>query len=202
MHPSLIKPAVMAAAAAAVTAATIGFSSSASAVDPDPVTGGTTTIGVSLSDAVHEALEHIVVLPIRPATATFDPTRKVLEYKFPVTGGDGSVNTFFGDIKNGGGVRIINTESRRSVKLTNITLTIQDDTVSATPGRSTTPIVFFDAVGEHQFVTSQPESFTASDLQVDAAGASYLDRVLDTDAFVAGQHVGTFATTFTNSLDG
>ncbi len=174
--------------------------------DTDPVTGGTTTISVPLS-AEFGALSPIYALPTASASLSYDPSAKELDYSYPVVGGDASVNTFFGTLKLDGGLVIGKRGSRTTVTLTNLVFNIEDDTVTATvpalPGSTPAPVtvVFFDALGNHDLAVGPPETFTASELRLDPAGAKYLNTALHTKLFKKSHLVGTFAASFTNSND-
>lgn len=199
---------------ASLTAAAIVASASAGWVlvagpataDVDPVTGGTTTISIPLAAEFGDDASGIYALPTTPASLAYDPVAKVVNYSYPVTGGDASVNTFFGTLKHAGGLLVGRADSRRTVLLSDLVFNIEDDTVSATvpalvKSAAPTKVVFFDALGNHELAAGTPETFTASDLELDPAGAKYLDTALHTRLFKAFAHVGSFATSFTNSND-
>ena len=186
---------------AAVAVGSLVAGSSPASADADPVTTGSSMLELSLPAVNKLQSLGIVAIPTKPGTVSLDPAAKHLEYTFPVVGGDASTNTLYGSLKLGGSLVIYDLQTGKRVTLNAITFTIQNDTISATPAGSKNPIILFDAVGNHDYTTTQPETFSSSDVVMHFGGAKYLDAALGTTAFSTGQNVGTFAASFTNSVD-
>ena len=188
--------------AGAVAAALCMVGASAASADTDPVTSGTATMDLSWSAASTFANSHLYIVPTKPATLTYDTTNSVVEYDLPVIGGDASTNTLFGTLTLDGGLMVSDTKTKRSVTLTDLTFDISADTISGTPSTTGVPVVLFDALGNHDYTTTNPETFSASSLVVDGAGAKLLDTTLHVHGFHKGTVIGSFNTTFTNTNDG
>ncbi len=187
-------------AAATVAVSVIGVTSASA--DADPVTGGTATLDVSLCAATTLARANVFILPTKPASVSYDAANAAVAYDLPVTGGDASTNTLYGSLKLGGDLLVTDIKTRRHVTLSNLTFDIAADTISATTSTGSAPVVVFDALGNHDYSTVNPETFSASSVQVDAAGAKVLNTMLHDHAFKTGAVLGSFSTTFTNSTDG
>jgi hypothetical protein len=85
-----------------------------------------------------------------------------------------------------------------AVSLGGLQLDVGNGQIDATPAGSSTPVVLLDLAG-NVVSSSTPSStnplasadtYSASDLTVDPAGAAYLDSALHTSAFQGGQDVG------------
>lgn len=190
-----------AVAAAAATALIVTMSGSASAAPGDPITGGTTTLAVPQNLVVGGAAGGIVAIPTTPASVGLDQTAKAFDYEFPVSGGDGSAVQLYGSVDNAGGLLISDARTHRSTQLNNPVFSFDTLQVTFTPSGSTTPVTVLDLSGSNTFsgTGGAEQTFTDDKAVLDAAGAAYLDKALNTSVFKAGQSVGTFTTDFTNT---
>jgi hypothetical protein len=184
------------AAAAVATGTFLAAASPAFADVTD--TGGSATITQPFSYIAQLDNAGVGQKAISPATKLVDKTNKVVNFTFPVTGGNADASKLGGTLNLGGSVKV--ESPKGSVTLTNVTYSMDSETISATPAGSSTPIALLDlggAIVVNPNGTSQ--SVTASELDVDPAGAAYLDSALHTSAFVAGQNAGSFSASWTVS---
>jgi hypothetical protein len=184
------------AAAAVATGTALAAASPAFADVTD--TGGSATVTEPFSYIAQLAKAGAVQVPLPPAMASVDTTNKVVNTTFPVTGGNADATTLSGTLNLGGSLKVITRKGR--VTLTNVTYSMDSETINATPAGSSTPIALLD-LGGAIVVTPNgtSQSVTASELDVDPAGAAYLDSALHTSAFVAGQNAGSFSASWTVS---
>jgi hypothetical protein len=173
-----------------------GAAASAPAAFAVTDTSGTASITVPQS-YIHQLDEagvtgHVV----SPASTSVDTTNNTTTASFPVTGGNADVSIFYGTLNLGGKVSL---EDRHgTVTLNSLQFDLSSGTITATPDGSSTPVTLLDIAG--QVTTSQSgtsQNYRSTQLKIDPAGAAYLDSALATNAFVAGQNVGSFAASWT-----
>lgn len=202
---TVLATAVAGVAATAAALACFDSGADAAASKSSDITGGTTTLSMSVAQLTQlEASGLNMWQPAAPASTGVDPSSGDIDYTFPVTGGDASVTTFYGMQYLAGDLVLSDHNTGKSVRLRELRFNIADDTITAVPSPTHTRMVFFDALGNHQFsgkASAPPETFSASDLQIDAAGASYLDSALGENVVSAGESVGAFSTSFTNTVN-
>jgi hypothetical protein len=190
------------AALGAVVATVFAAAGPAAAAAADPVTGGTTTLSVSLDVELSLAKAGIVETPLPSASIGYDSTNRAVTESFPVTGGNARVTTFTGELDHSGSLLVVNLCTGRSVTLGSVVFDLFNDQITAVPRGSSSAVVLFDTAGDvTATVDGTTHTFTASDVQVDPAGASYLDSALGTSYFVAGQHAGSFSSVWTYTGD-
>lgn len=189
------------AATGAAAAIAVGVATTASAAPGDPVTGGSTTIGVPAASAYLAARAGIVVNAIKPASSAYAPDTKTVDYTLPVSGGDGSVKAGYGSITHDGGLVVTNVARNRSVSLTSVTFSPEDYVLRTTPVGASTPVELAVLSGDSTVRTGADgqQTLSSTSISLTPAGASYLDKSLATSAFKAGQKLGSFTTTFTNA---
>lgn len=188
----------LAASAAAAGAAT-AIIASAGPADAD-VTGGTSTISVPVATEIAQAQAGIVEIPLSPARTSYNSSTQAVDETFTVTGGDARISVFVGQLQHSGSLLIVDYKTKKSVQLTNLSFDLINDQVDAVPSGGTDSIVFFDARGAIDAQRSgTTDSFSASDLQVNAAGAAYLNAALGTSYFTAGKDAGSYAATWQNA---
>ncbi|HEY3631273.1 MAG TPA: hypothetical protein VGL21_10265 [Jatrophihabitantaceae bacterium] len=196
MNRTAIRTLTVSAAVIGAAAALVAGAASASA----DATGGTSTITVPVATEVAQAQAGIVEIPLSPAQTSYNSVTQSVDETFTVTGGDARISVFVGHLEHSGGLLIVDYKTKKSVQLTNIVFDLINDQISAVPSGGTDPVVFFDARGSHVSQrTGTTDSFSASDLQVDAAGAAYLNGALGTSYFVAGQSAGSYAASWDNA---
>jgi len=195
-------PRILAASAiggAGVAALVIGSAGVASA--DTVVTGGTTTISVPAATAAAAVRAGIVATLTDPATATYNQQTSAIDAAFPVTGGTADVKTFTGTLEHGGSVVFANYNKNKKVTITNLTLDFVTNQISGVLSGSTTPVTLFDLGGQgSSSVSGQTQTYSASEFDVDPGGATALDTALKTSYFTAGQNLGSFTTTFTQTV--
>jgi hypothetical protein len=186
--------------AVAVAAAALGVTAfvASSPASADPVTGGTSTITIPVSTAAAFAKAGIVEIPLSPASASYDSTAEAVVETLPVTGGTARVSTLTGHLDHSGSLLIVNYKTGKSVQLGSLVFDLFRGQLTAVPSGGSAPVAIFDARGTRTVHRDGADnSFAASDLQLDAAGASYLDTALGTTYFTAGQSAASFAANWT-----
>lgn len=159
-------------------------------------TGGTVTVTVPLSYIVQLAKAGVVEFPVPLSELSADTSDQTVTVTFTVTGGDADVRTFFGSADLSGKLVIADAKGR-VVTLGGLDLNLENGDIEGTPAGSSASVPLLDAGGDITFspgTTSQ--SYDASELTVDPAGAAYLNSALRTSAFAAGQNVGSMAATW------
>jgi hypothetical protein len=196
MTRSAIRILAVSAVAAGAATALIAGAAPASA----DVTGGTSTISIPVATEVAQAQAGIVEIPLSPAQTSYNSSTQSVDETFTATGGDARISVFAGQLQHSGSLLIVDAKTRKSVQLTNIVFDLINDQIEAVPAGSTDPIVFFDARGSHVSQRNgNTDTFSATDLQVNADGAAYLNSALGTSYFVAGQHAGSYAAGWDNA---
>jgi hypothetical protein len=163
-------------------------------------TGGTVTVTIPLSYLNQLAKAGVVEFPVPLSEATISTTDQTATVTLPVTGGDGDVRAFFGSVDLGGQF-VIASAKGKEVTLGSLDLNLENGDIEAIPAGGSTPVPLLDLAGDltdNPGVTSQ--SINASEMNIDPAGAAYLNRALHTSAFAAGQNVGSMAATWDFSV--
>lgn len=154
-------------------------------------TGGTVTVTVPLSFVNQLAKAGITGATDPLSEESTDTTNQTATVTFTVTGGNGDVSVFFGSVDLSGKLNVANACKSKAVSLGSLQLDLANGDIAGTPAGSTTPVPLLDLAGNQTFVPgTTSQSYTASDLTVDPAGAAYLDKALHTSAFTAGQDTG------------
>jgi hypothetical protein len=167
-------------------------------------TGGTAAVTEPYSYIAQLAKQGVVEIPFgKGVSVTNDPTTKTVTTTFPVTGGNADTTTLSGALNLGGSLVIVHAAKwhrTRCAVLTDIAVSLDADAIVATPKGSTTQVPLLD-IGGDIVVSGSPstgtETLTSDDLSVDPAGAAYLNKTLNTRAFVAGETAGTLSATWT-----
>ncbi|GIH19836.1 hypothetical protein Raf01_80080 [Rugosimonospora africana] len=136
-------------------------------------------------------------VPGSPASVGYDNTNRAVTESFPVTAGTAKVSTLTGHLDLAGKLLIVNFTNGKCVTFTSVVFDLFRDQITAVPNGSASPVVLFDTIGtRHAGTAGTTNTFTASAVQVHAAGASYLDAALGTSYFVAGQNAGSFSSSW------
>ncbi len=163
-------------------------------------TSGTTTLTITSSYVSTAASAGVVAAGADGASTGYDSGTGAISYAFPVTGGDANVVNFTGQLTHQGSLVIADFKTKRSIKVTDLRLDYINNVVSGQlPGVAGQTALFdLDGFGAS---TSSPtaQSYTASALDWDAAGAAALDQALRTAFIKAGATAGSFATSYTVS---
>jgi hypothetical protein len=159
------------------TAAAIALSASGSAL-ADPVDGtGTATITFNTKFLTHLATWGIIIIPENPVTSS--DTGGYDTFTLPVTGGNGTDTNFTGDVNLGGSLTIIDAATHKSLVLTSLELDYFDGVITAVPAGTEQTIWIADIGGNlGTNNTTGNESFFASHLSIDPAGATALNTAL------------------------
>ncbi|MED7950649.1 hypothetical protein ACFVYP_11665 [Kitasatospora sp. NPDC058201] len=189
----------LAATGTAVVLAVTGMSGAAVA-DTAPASTpstGSAVVNSSTTFLKDQALNGIVVIPLPTAAPSYDSTTGI-STTFPVTGGSANLSGYYGDIDLGGGLLFINVFTGKSATFKQLHFSVDSWQISGVPVGGTAPVALLDPAGDSQIGRNGAvQTLNTTDLQLDAAGAEYLDSKLKTSFFKAGQSVGTFALTFT-----
>ncbi|MEU4118282.1 hypothetical protein AB0F71_27785 [Kitasatospora sp. NPDC028055] len=188
----------LAATGTAVVLAITGFCGVAAADTTATTTAptGSAVVTVDQQFLAKSLLGGIAVVPLTPATA--DVTNNVVTSTFPVTGGVANIPSFSGQVQLGGGLLFVNLTNGKTVTFKQLGFKVRDWNVSAVPNGATAPVALLDPLGDTQVGrTGTTQTLSASDLQLDAAGAQYLDGALGTTYFTGGQSLGSFTLTYT-----
>ncbi|MFE9428737.1 hypothetical protein ACFYNO_37980 [Kitasatospora sp. NPDC006697] len=150
------------------------------------------------STFLQNALQNGVVAVALPAASVAYNSSTGFSGTFPVTGGSGSLPQYYGNITVGGSLLLVDVFTGKTVVFNNLAFDVDDFVITGVPLGSSTPVNIFDPLGTvDNTVSNGTQTLTATDLRIDAAGAQYADTALNTKFFVAGQHTGSFAFTYT-----
>jgi hypothetical protein len=184
----------------AVPTVAIGLAAGATVAAPAAFaasdTGGTVAVTVPLSYLCQLAKAGVKI-EVPSSELSVNTASKTATVTFTVTGGNGDVSNFFGQVKLSGTVTVKNDQGS-VVTLGSLDLNLANGDIEGIPAGSSTPVALLDVAGNVGFsVNGTSETYNASQLTVDPAGASYLNSALNSSAFVAGQNVGTLAASWT-----
>jgi hypothetical protein len=186
-----VSVAVAGAVALAVTTAT--------AANAVTITSGTGTLTVNQSYLLNLAKQGVIAVPTQAQSVTYSSSAQTVTVVYTATGGDADVSSFSGEVDYSGGLTFFNGETGKHVSLSALNFQLIFDSFGGTASDGSMPTVL-DAAGHHvATVSGSTQTFAASDLEIDSAGATYLNGVLGTSAFHGGDQVGTFATSYTGS---
>jgi hypothetical protein len=198
----LVVPAVAIGITAGVTvAAPAAFAQTDSA--------GTVAVTLPFSYVAQLAKAGAVVVPVPLSELSVNKSNQTVTITFTVTGGDGDIGTFSGQVDLSGKLKAaaVSRHGLRVVTVRGLDLNLVNGDIEGTPAHSSTSVALLDLAGNIAFSntsnatgTSYAQTYSASDLTVDPAGAAYLDGALNTSAFVANQDTGgsmTASWTFT-----
>lgn len=183
--------AVAGAVALAVTTAT-----TANAVT---ITSGTGTLTVNQSYLLTLAKQDVIAVPTQAQSVTYSSTTQTVTVVYSANGGDADVTSLSGEVDYSGGLTFFNAENGKHVSLSGLNFQLFFDQFDGTATDGTNVSVL-DTIGNRTAtVSGTTQTFSASDLAIDSAGASYLNTTLGTSAFHAGDQVGSFTTSYTGS---
>lgn len=184
-------------AALAVAGATAGglIVAGAGAASAD-VTGGTVTLTVNESFIAQLAEAGVVVIPENTASITLDNTNNTVSIAYTATGGIGDL-TYDGGTVNLSGALLAFSFRGHSETLNSLEFDVGNASFDgATSSGAETPLL--DLAGtESAGIDIPSETLTATQLTIDAAGAALLNGALHTNAFSAGENVGSFSASWT-----
>jgi hypothetical protein len=197
MRRSLLRLLALPLAVGATAAAVVTTAGTAEAASTT-IVAGTGTITVPASILAQLAKAGIAVVPQGAASLAYDSTTHTGTVVYNATGGDAQVNALAGSVDYSGGVKFCDIRTGEGVTFSALLLDMFNGQLDATSSVDGTQQVLLDTGGNVSTSVSSAgvQTFSADSLQIDAAGAAYLDSTLDTSYFTAGQVVGTFTTTY------
>jgi hypothetical protein len=181
-----------------LTAAAVAVSASGPALADTVDTGGTAALSVPTAVVVGLANANIVVLPGNPASSSFANDADTVT--MPVTGGNGEVTNFYGNVTFGGSLVFINAKAGKTVTISNLKLNFFTGAITGVfPGNTTsTALGYFNGNMSTSKDAGPPATETFSSDEVDLSGkaAKALNTGLATTIFKRGITIGAFTTTF------
>jgi hypothetical protein len=158
-------------------------------------TGGTVAVTVPFSYLAQLAKAGVKI-QVPTSELSVNKSNQTATVTFNVTGGNGDTSVLFGQVDLSGTVTVKNDQGC-AVTLGSLDLNLLNGDIEGTPAGSSTPVALLDAAGTVSFTSGATETYNASELTVDPAGAAYLNSALHSSAFVAGQNVGSLAASWT-----
>jgi hypothetical protein len=186
---------------------TAGVTVAAPAAFAQTDSAGTVAVTLPFSYIAQLAKAGVVVVPVPLSELSVNKSNQTVTITFTVTGGDGDIGTFSGQVDLSGKLRAV-AVSRHAIhtaSLKGLDLNLVTGDIDGTPAGTSTSVPLLDLAGNIAFSvtentagTAYAETYSASDLTVDPAGAAYLDSALHTSAFVAnGDTGGSMAASWT-----
>lgn len=185
-------------AASAATAAAVAIASAAGPALADTTdTGGTATVRIATPFFSSMLKAGVMVVPGGTGTSTWVNGRDTATV--PVTGGNGDITKLYGTIDLGGSLNFTDAVTGKTATFTNLQFSYDDGTLSGELNGDTSAQVPIADIGGNlsNDVTDTTQTFTASSLFADAAGAHALNSALGSTLFHGGARIGAFATTYT-----
>jgi hypothetical protein len=188
---------------------TAGVTVAAPAAFAQTDSAGTVAVTLPFSYIVQLAKAGVVVVPVPLSELSVNKSNQTVTITFTVTGGDGDIGTFSGQVNLSGKLKAkaVSGHAVHTVTLRDLDLNLVNADIEGTPVCSKTSVALLDLAGNIAFSntpnsagTAYAQTYSASDLTVDPAGAAYLDSALHTSAFVANADTGgsmTASWTFT-----
>ncbi|MFC1404425.1 MULTISPECIES: hypothetical protein [Streptacidiphilus] len=191
MHARRFLPVVVAASAALALGLTLPGSATAATA-----ASGSAVITESSTFFQQAAAQGVFAAPLPSATGAYSSANG-LTSTFPVTGGTGNVDQITADLQLGGGLLIVDVKTGRAAAFTNLDFNTFLGQFTGVPVGGSTPVALLDPAGDLSVGgDGTAQTLTSSELDVDPAGAAYLNAHLQT-GFFAGQSVGSFAVSYT-----
>ena len=185
---------VASVAASAALALGLALSGSAAAAT---AASGSAVVSESNSFFQQAAAQGIYATPLPSATGSYSSASGLVG-TFPITSGTGSLYTATAELQLGGSLLLVDVKTGRAAAFSQLVFDTYNDEITGVPVGGTTAVPLLDPSGALDAeAPSATQTFTASDLDVDPAGASYLDSHLNTTFFTAGQSVGSLSVTYT-----
>jgi hypothetical protein len=177
---------------------TAGVTVAAPAAFAQTDTSGTVAVTLPLSYIAQLAKAGVVVVPVPLSELSVNKSNQTVTITFTVTGGDGDVSTFFGQVDLSGKLYFASASHHKIhvASVGGLDLNLVNGDIEGTPKGTSTPVGLLDLNGNVAFSFTQntdgtySDTYSASDLTVDPAGAAYLDSALHTSAFVANADTG------------
>jgi hypothetical protein len=162
------------------------------------VASGSVTLTINGSFIASLAKAGVVVVPQNEASVTFTPSTDTVAITYTATGGTASLVSFSGVVDYSGSILGFSCRGK-SVDLSSLMFDLTNGVFDGKTGAGAeTPLVDLSGTQSGD-ISGTTQTYNASDLTIDAAGAQLLDTALHTSAFVAGTDIGSFAATWTTS---
>lgn len=155
------------------------------------VTSGTVSLTVNASFLADLAEHGIGFVPQDYTSISYADGEVTVS--FAATGGDADINSFSGTISYTGGIIGFDLKSGQAADLNTLIFDLGNAAFDGESSTSGGEVQLLDLAGsQYGNISGSDETYSATDLVLDPAGAAYLDSALDTTAFSAGQDVGSF----------
>jgi hypothetical protein len=186
--------------ASLITAAAVAVLASGPALADTADTGGTGALSVPTAVVVGLANANIVMLPGNPTSSSFDPVAGADTVTMPVTGGNGEVGNFTGNVAYGGSLVFINAKAGKTVIITSLRLNFFTGAITGVFQGGTTHTAL-GYINGNMSTSSNPgppatETFSTDEVDLSGKAAKALNTGLATTVFERGINIGAFTTTF------
>ena len=159
------------------------------------VSGGSVTLTVNASFL--EAIAQHGVGFVPSGYSSIGYANGAVSVTYPATAGNADISTFSGTISYSGGICGFDLKSGKSVELSSLLFDLGDTQFDGQSSTSGGEVPLIDLAGTQAGnIDGTTETYSASDLVLDAAGAAYLNGALGTGAFAGGEDVGSFSATW------
>lgn len=159
------------------------------------VTSGSVTLSINTTFLQSLAKHGVSVSPHQATSVT--KANGQVSVTFAATGGDANISTFSGTIATSGSLCIRDVKTGRGVNLSSLLFDLTDAQWDGQPSVAVGEQPLVDLAGTQSGnINGTTQTYVATDLTLDAAGAAYLDSALHTSAFVAGTDIGSFSATW------
>jgi hypothetical protein len=168
------------------------------------VATGSVTVTVTDSYIAQLASKGVAIVPQNYSSISYDNVAKTVSVTFAATGGDASLVNDNGTVQLSGG--IVLRHNCKKVALGSLAFDLGNSQFDGQPSAAVGEVPLVDLAGDEEgnistvtsgTTTTTTDTYTASSLVLDSAGAAYLDSALNTKAFTAGQAVGSLSATWT-----
>ena len=152
---------------------------------------GSVTLNVNASFLLQLAQHGIGFVPQDYTTLSY--ASGAVSVTYPETAGDAEISTYSGTESYSGAILGFDLESGQTVDLNTLIFDLGGTTFYGESSSSGGEVPLLDLAGaQNGYVDGTSETYSATGLVLDPAGADYLDSALHTTAFVAGTSVGSF----------
>jgi hypothetical protein len=167
----------------------------ASTASAATVTSGSVTLTVNASFLAGLAKSGIGFVPQNYTSISY--ANGAVTVTFAASGGDASITSEAGQVDYTGGIIGFDLCKRTSVDLNTLVFDLSYGAFFGETSTSGGEVQLLDLAGSQQITTDGTNNtYAASDLVLDQAGADYLNSALGTTAFSGGMDVGSFTTTW------
>jgi hypothetical protein len=181
-----------------LTAAVVAVSGSGPALADTTDTGGTASLSVPVAVVAGLANASIVMLPGNPASSSFASGANTVTML--VTGGNGEVTNFYGNVNFGGSLVFINAKAGKTLTISDLKLNFFTGAITGvfSGGTTRTALGYFSGSMSTSTDPGPPisETFSADEVDLSGKAAKALNTGLATTIFKRGIIIGAFTTTF------